>query len=111
MPLWPFHTWLPDAHTAAPTAGSVVLAGVLLKLGGYSMIRVLIPFFPNVFQNMAYIIATLGIISMIYGALVSLAPLRAMARLLSTAAEASPGNKATEAARPSMKYPMWLTEE
>jgi NADH-quinone oxidoreductase subunit M len=73
VPMWPFHTWLPDAHTAAPTAGSVILAGVLLKLGGYGMIRVLIPFFPNVFQQMAYIIATLGIISMIYGALVSFA--------------------------------------
>ncbi len=73
VPLWPFHTWLPDAHTAAPTAGSVILAGVLLKLGGYGMIRILIPFFPVIFQNMAYVIATLGVISMIYGALVSLA--------------------------------------
>ncbi len=73
VPIFPFHTWLPDAHTAAPTAGSVILAGVLLKLGGYGMIRVLIPFFPQVFQNMATIVAVLGIVSMIYGALVSLA--------------------------------------
>jgi NADH-quinone oxidoreductase subunit M len=73
VPLWPFHTWLPDAHTAAPTAGSVILAGVLLKLGGYGMIRMLIPFFPTIFQAMAPIIAVLGIISMVYGALVSLA--------------------------------------
>ena len=73
VPLFPFHTWLPDAHTAAPTAGSVILAGILLKLGGYGMIRVLIPFFPQTFRNFAIIIAVLGLISMIYGALVSMA--------------------------------------
>ena len=73
VPLFPFHTWLPDAHTAAPTAGSVILAGVLLKLGGYGMIRVLIPFFPGTFRYFAMIIALLGVVSMIYGALVSMA--------------------------------------
>ncbi|HHJ07083.1 MAG TPA: NADH-quinone oxidoreductase subunit M [Anaerolineae bacterium] len=73
VPIFPFHTWLPDAHTAAPTAGSVILAGVLLKLGGYGMIRILIPFFPQTFRYFAIFIAVLGVISMIYGALVSMA--------------------------------------
>jgi NADH-quinone oxidoreductase subunit M len=73
VPMWPVHTWLPDAHTAAPTAGSVILAGVLLKLGGYGLIRILLPFFPAQFQQFAPFIGVIALISMIYGALVSMA--------------------------------------
>jgi NADH-quinone oxidoreductase subunit M len=73
VPMWPVHTWLPDAHTAAPTAGSVILAGVLLKLGGYGMIRILLPFFPAQFKLFAPYIGVIALISMIYGALVSMA--------------------------------------
>ncbi len=73
VPMWPFHTWLPDAHTAAPTAGSVILAGVLLKLGGYGFIRILLPFFPDQFRQFAPFIGVIALISMIYGALVSMA--------------------------------------
>ena len=73
VPMWPVHTWLPDAHTAAPTAGSVILAGVLLKLGGYGLIRILLPFFPDLFRMFAPYIGVIALISMIYGALVSMA--------------------------------------
>ncbi len=73
VPLFPFHTWLPDAHTAAPTAGSVILAGILLKLGTYGFVRVLVPIFPQVFQANVLPIAILATISIVYGALVAMA--------------------------------------
>lgn len=73
MPLFPFHTWLPDAHTAAPTAGSVILAGILLKLGGYGFIRILLPLFPGTFHALAWPIAVLAVISIVYGSLVAMA--------------------------------------
>jgi NADH-quinone oxidoreductase subunit M len=72
VPLFPFHTWLPDAHTEAPTAGSVDLAGVLLKTGAYGIIRFCLPLFPNASHRAAPWIAILAIISIIYGALVAL---------------------------------------
>ncbi|RMG97683.1 MAG: NADH-quinone oxidoreductase subunit M [Chloroflexi bacterium] len=67
VPVWPFHTWLPDAHTQAPTAGSMILAGVLLKLGAYGFIRLVIPFFPEQAHTFAYVLATLGMLSIILG--------------------------------------------
>ncbi len=73
VPLFPFHTWLPDAHVEAPTAGSVILAGVLLKLGCYGFLRILLPIFPQAFQVYAPIVALLAVISIVYGALVSMA--------------------------------------
>src|SRR6202161_3499501 len=80
VPMFPFHTWLPDAHVEAPTAGSVILAGVLLKMGTYGFIRFSLPFFPNLMWNPATFLhltvrgwmITLSIIAIIYGALVSL---------------------------------------
>jgi len=74
VPMFPFHTWLPDAHVEAPTAGSVILAGVLLKMGTYGFIRFALPFFPDVVKHptvRGWMIA-LSIIAIIYGALVSL---------------------------------------
>jgi NADH-quinone oxidoreductase subunit M len=72
VPLFPFHTWLPDAHTEAPTAGSVMLAGVLLKMGTYGMLRFCVPLFPEAAHRAAPYVATLAIIGIIYGALVAM---------------------------------------
>ena len=73
LPTWPLHTWLPDAHVEAPTGGSVILAGVLLKLGGYALIRVNVQMLPQGSQDMYWVAAILGTISILYGAIVCLA--------------------------------------
>ena len=72
VPMFPFHTWLPDAHVEAPTAGSIILAGVLLKMGTYGFIRFCIPLFPAAAMEYANLIAVVAIIGIIYGALVSM---------------------------------------
>lgn len=72
VPMFPFHTWLPDAHVEAPTAGSVILAGVLLKMGTYGFLRFNLPFFPQASYEFVPMIAWLSIIGIIYGALVSM---------------------------------------
>jgi len=68
LPVFPLHTWLPDAHTDAPTAGSVMLAGALIKMGGYGMIRLVVSMFPQEAVNYAPLLLTLAVISIIYGA-------------------------------------------
>lgn len=73
MPMWPVHTWLPDAHVEAPTAGSVILAGVLLKFGGYGFLRFSLPMFPLASADFTPLIFTLSIIAIIYTSLVALA--------------------------------------
>ena len=73
VPIWPFHTWLPDAHVEAPTAVSVILAGVLLKMGAYGMLRISIPIFPGAMQYFAYAIGILGVINILYGAYCAMA--------------------------------------
>ncbi len=72
VPLFPFHTWLPDAHVEAPTAGSVILAGVLLKMGTYGLVRFAFPLFPQAAQFFAPALAVLAIVGIIYGALVAM---------------------------------------
>ena len=72
MPMWPVHTWLPDAHVEAPTAGSVILAAILLKMAGYGFLRFSIPMFPNASEFFTPLIYTLSIIAIIYTSLVAL---------------------------------------
>jgi NADH-quinone oxidoreductase subunit M len=72
MPMWPVHTWLPDAHVEAPTAGSVILAGILLKMGGYGFVRFSLPMFPDASAYFADFVMVLSVIAIIYTSLVAL---------------------------------------
>ena len=72
LPMWPVHTWLPDAHVEAPTAGSVILAAVLLKMGGYGFLRFSLPMFPEATQHLAPLIYALSVIAIVYTSLVAL---------------------------------------
>jgi NADH-quinone oxidoreductase subunit M len=81
LPLFPFHTWLPDAHTDAPTAVSVILAGVLIKMGGYGLIRICVSIFPETALRYAPLLLSLALVSIIYGAAVTLRQ-RDMKRLI-----------------------------
>ena len=73
MPMWPVHTWLPDAHVEAPTAGSMILAGILLKMGGYGFLRFSLPMFPDASEFFAPLVFALSVVAVIYTSLVALA--------------------------------------
>jgi NADH-quinone oxidoreductase subunit M len=72
LPTWPVHTWLPDAHTDAPTAASVMLAGVLLKMGGYGLLRINVGMFPSQADKFAWVLVFLGVVSVLYGAVITM---------------------------------------
>jgi NADH-quinone oxidoreductase subunit M len=72
MPMWPVHTWLPDAHVEAPTAGSVILAAILLKMGGYGFLRFSLPMFPAASHDFAPLVFTLSVVAIVYTSLVAL---------------------------------------
>ncbi len=73
LPMWPVHTWLPDAHVEAPTAGSVILAAILLKMGGYGFLRFSLPMFPDASQELAWLVFVMSVIAIVYTSLVALA--------------------------------------
>jgi NADH-quinone oxidoreductase subunit M len=75
VPMWPVHTWLPDAHVQAPTAGSVILAGVLLKMGGYGFLRFSLPMLPDASHELAFLVLGLSIVAVVYTSLVALVQL------------------------------------
>lgn len=72
LPVWPLHTWLPDAHTDAPTAVSVILAGILLKMGGYGIIRISLSIFPEVASDFAWFLVSFAVVNILYGAVVTI---------------------------------------
>src|SRR3546814_14292727 len=80
IPMWPVHTWLPDAHVEAPTAGTVILAGVLLTMGGYGILRFSLPMFPDASAYFTSMVFALSLVSSIYTSLLRLAPRRASCR-------------------------------